>query len=142
MATVLVATAVLDAVTASPHHGVDERWRVVPRLVAAVAVLGVVGPADVVLGFDSIERYAAEHPYLGVLVGRVAGRIENAAFELDGETITPPVSSGLLAGTYREWMLESGQVREKVVRVADLAGKRVLPLQSSVWEPKIFAGCA
>ncbi len=31
--------------------------------------------ADIVLGFDTIEQYEAEHPYFGAIVGRVAGRI-------------------------------------------------------------------
>ena len=41
--------------------------------------------------------------------------------ELDGELVTPPVSCGLLAGTYRAWLLEQGGVREQVVRVEDLS---------------------
>jgi aldose 1-epimerase len=39
---------------------------------------------DVVLGFDSLEPYVAEHPYFGAMVGRVAGRLTGATFELEG----------------------------------------------------------
>jgi aldose 1-epimerase len=39
---------------------------------------------DVVLGFDNLESYVAEHPYFGAMVGRVAGRLTGAAFELEG----------------------------------------------------------
>ncbi|MDE0429135.1 MAG: galactose mutarotase [Caldilineaceae bacterium] len=39
---------------------------------------------DVVLGFDTLDDYLAEHPYFGVLVGRFANRIRGASFELDG----------------------------------------------------------
>jgi aldose 1-epimerase len=39
---------------------------------------------DVVLGFESLDRYAAGHPYFGAIVGRVANRIMNAAFTLEG----------------------------------------------------------
>lgn len=42
--------------------------------------------ADVVLGFDSLGPYLAGHPYFGAIVGRVAGRITGARFQLDGHT--------------------------------------------------------
>lgn len=45
----------------------------------------------------------------------------NIILELDGERVTPPVSSGLLPGVYRGWLLRQGQVRERVVRLVDLA---------------------
>ena len=41
---------------------------------------------DVVLGFDSVPEYEANPPYFGCTVGRVANRIANARFELDGQT--------------------------------------------------------
>ena len=45
--------------------------------------------ADIVLGFDSEEEYAGSaNPYFGVIVGRVANRIANATFTLDGEKYT------------------------------------------------------
>jgi aldose 1-epimerase len=40
---------------------------------------------DVVLGFDSLDGYLVNKPFLGVLVGRVANRIGNAKFTLDGK---------------------------------------------------------
>lgn len=40
---------------------------------------------DVVLGFNTLEEYRdAGEPYHGAIVGRIAGRINNAQFELDG----------------------------------------------------------
>lgn len=39
---------------------------------------------NVVLGFDNIEDYVEKSPNFGAVIGRVAGRIENASFELDG----------------------------------------------------------
>ena len=45
--------------------------------------------ADIVLGFDSIEGYQSKgNPYFGCLVGRVANRVANATFALDGKTYT------------------------------------------------------
>jgi aldose 1-epimerase len=41
--------------------------------------------ADVVLGFDGIEGYVAGHPYFGCITGRVANRVGNATFTLDGK---------------------------------------------------------
>ena len=40
--------------------------------------------ADVVLGFESLDSYVAGHPYFGAIVGRVANRIRNAEFTLEG----------------------------------------------------------
>ena len=41
---------------------------------------------NVVLGFDSLEEYKKHSPYFGAVVGRFAGRIKCANFELDGRT--------------------------------------------------------
>ena len=41
---------------------------------------------DVVLGFDSLDAYAAKHPYFGATCGRVANRIAAGRFELDGKS--------------------------------------------------------
>jgi aldose 1-epimerase len=41
--------------------------------------------ADVVLGFDSLRQYETDSPYFGCTVGRVAFRITNAQFTLDGK---------------------------------------------------------
>jgi aldose 1-epimerase len=40
--------------------------------------------ANVVLGYDSLEPYLAGHPFLGSVVGRVAGRLTGGRFEIDG----------------------------------------------------------
>jgi len=42
--------------------------------------------ADVVLGFDDLAGYLNANPYFGVTVGRVANRIRNATFTLEGHT--------------------------------------------------------
>lgn len=43
-------------------------------------------PADVVMGYDNIERYLTANPNFGATVGRYANRISNASFALDGTT--------------------------------------------------------
>ena len=39
---------------------------------------------DVVLGYGSLKEYVKETPYFGATIGRVANRIKNGEFELDG----------------------------------------------------------
>lgn len=41
---------------------------------------------SVVLGFDTIGEYEEKSPYFGCLVGRIAGRISGATFDIDGTT--------------------------------------------------------
>ncbi|KER33888.1 hypothetical protein T265_00331 [Opisthorchis viverrini] len=45
---------------------------------------GALDMFDVVLGYRDAESYETNPPYLGVIVGRVAGRIENAQFTIPG----------------------------------------------------------
>jgi para-aminobenzoate synthetase/4-amino-4-deoxychorismate lyase len=46
--------------------------------------------------------------------------IANVVVELDGRKVTPPVSCGLLAGTFREELLATGEIEERVVILEDL----------------------
>jgi para-aminobenzoate synthetase/4-amino-4-deoxychorismate lyase len=43
--------------------------------------------------------------------------IGNLVVELDGELVTPPVECGLLPGTFRAHLIETGQVKERIVPV-------------------------
>lgn len=60
--------------------------------------------------------------------------IGNLVVELDGQRWTPPVASGLLAGTFRDELLAAGVVAEKVLTVEDLARVSRLWLVNSVRE--------
>lgn len=42
---------------------------------------------NIVLAFDDFSSYLTNSPYLGAVIGRVAGRIKNASFELNGKNI-------------------------------------------------------
>ncbi|MCM3764742.1 aminodeoxychorismate synthase component I [Neobacillus niacini] len=44
----------------------------------------------------------------------------NLVVEMDGQLWTPSLTSGLLAGTYRDWLLNSGEIREKTLTLGDL----------------------
>jgi para-aminobenzoate synthetase/4-amino-4-deoxychorismate lyase len=43
--------------------------------------------------------------------------IGNLVVELDGELVTPPVACGLLAGTFRVELLETGKVMERIIHL-------------------------
>ncbi|HEX6829822.1 MAG TPA: aminotransferase class IV, partial [Burkholderiales bacterium] len=58
--------------------------------------------------------------------------IANLVLRLDGELVTPPLSSGLLPGVMRGWLLARGVIRERPVRRADLARCRRIYLVNSV----------
>lgn len=58
--------------------------------------------ADVVLGFDNPQQYTdADLGYQGLLVGRVANRIRDAKFSIDGTEYTLPANQGT-------WTLHGG----------------------------------
>lgn len=58
--------------------------------------------ADVVLGFDNPEQYTdPDLGYQGLLVGRVANRIRDAKFSIDGVTYNTPANQGT-------WTLHGG----------------------------------
>src|SRR3954468_3319723 len=40
---------------------------------------------DIVLGFDTLEPYLADHPFFGALVGRYSNRIAGAQFTLNAQ---------------------------------------------------------
>jgi para-aminobenzoate synthetase/4-amino-4-deoxychorismate lyase len=58
--------------------------------------------------------------------------LHNVVVDLGHGPVTPPVGSGLLAGTYRGHLLATGQVREEVVTVADLRTRPSFFLVNSV----------
>lgn len=65
----------------------------------------------------------------------------NLVIELNGNLYTPPVSSGLLAGTYREHLLLTGVIQEKVVTLEDLSKGTAIWFINSVrkWVPVQFS---
>jgi aldose 1-epimerase len=49
--------------------------------------------ADLVLGFDSVERYASHTAFFGALIGRYGNRIAHGRFTLDGVTYALPTNN-------------------------------------------------
>ncbi|HXW00187.1 MAG TPA: aminotransferase class IV, partial [Anaerolineae bacterium] len=64
----------------------------------------------------------------------------NLVLELDQVLATPPVASGLLAGTMRAYLLDNGRIQEKTLYVEDLKRCRQIFLINSVrkWETAVL----
>jgi len=58
--------------------------------------------------------------------------IANVVVELDGRRVTPPVSCGLLAGTFRDELLATGEIEEGIVTLDDLRRASAIWLINSV----------
>ncbi|MFC1976004.1 aminotransferase class IV [Chloroflexota bacterium] len=58
--------------------------------------------------------------------------IANIVVELAGDLITPPVSCGLLAGTFRAWLLDQDEIREEIVTIDTLKQSERIYLINSV----------
>ena len=58
--------------------------------------------------------------------------VANLVLEIGGRCYTPPVTSGLLAGTFRAQLLEDGEIEERVLAVDDLSRATRLWLINSV----------
>ena len=89
------------------------------------------------------EQMLAEHPgYHDVLLYNKNGEITesciaNVVFDFNGELVTPPLTSGLLSGTYRRHLLEQGQIQERIIKLADIKNNSRIFLINSVrgrWE--------
>ena len=75
----------VDGYTLTNSHGVEVRAINYGGAITSLAVPDRNGkPANVVLGFDSVEEYFVNSFFLGAIIGRYAGRIANGKFTLDG----------------------------------------------------------
>ena len=65
------------------------------------------------LNYDDILLYNEKDELTEFTIG-------NIIVEMDGKLYTPPISCGVLAGTFRAHLLETGQVEERVIHIDDL----------------------
>jgi para-aminobenzoate synthetase/4-amino-4-deoxychorismate lyase len=47
--------------------------------------------------------------------------IGNLVVELEGQLLTPPISCGVLAGTFRAYLVETNQVLERTIAIEQLS---------------------
>ena len=59
-------------------------------------------------------------------------RIANLVVLIDGQLYTPPISSGLLPGTFREQLLAEGKIKERVITIEELQNAKKFFLINSV----------
>jgi para-aminobenzoate synthetase/4-amino-4-deoxychorismate lyase len=58
--------------------------------------------------------------------------IGNLVVEMDSKLYTPPISCGVLAGTFRSHLLETGQVEERIIHMEELKDCTKIFLVNSV----------
>jgi aldose 1-epimerase len=76
----------VDLFTLSNNHGFEVAITNFGGIVTKIMAPDRDGElTDVVLGFDDLDGYLADHPYFGAIVGRYANRIERGTFTLDGD---------------------------------------------------------
>ncbi len=105
----------VDAVVLSSAAGIRVRVLSLGATIQSLEVPDRDGrPADIVLGYPTAAEYLEKPRYFGSTVGRYANRIDDARFELDGETYTLEANDGAnhlhggLQGLDKQhWTLES-----------------------------------
>jgi para-aminobenzoate synthetase/4-amino-4-deoxychorismate lyase len=87
---------------------------------------------------DVYDAARARHPGADdVILWNERGEITESTFcnviaRFGKERVTPPVASGLLAGTFRERLLRRGRIKERVILKDDLARADAVYLVNSV----------
>ncbi len=66
--------------------------------------------------------------------------VANVVVEINGRLFTPPVNSGLLAGTFRASLLDQGRIHEHVIKIEDLNERSKIYLINSVrrWRESVL----
>ena len=85
----------VTAYTLRNAHGLEVRVLDYGAIIASISVPdrdGVFG--DVALGFDTLDGYLADNPYLGAVVGRYGNRIAGGRFMLDGVEYRLAINDG------------------------------------------------
>jgi para-aminobenzoate synthetase/4-amino-4-deoxychorismate lyase len=84
------------------------RHKTVDRSVYEQAVPSLPGASDVLLWNNRGEV--------------TESRIANLVIQIGGELVTPALTSGVLPGCFREELVSTGQVKERIIKLDDLAG--------------------
>lgn len=85
----------VEAITLTNKSGMSVRIITYGASIQAAMVPDRAGHlADVALGYPTIDKYVSQPQYLGATVGRVANRIANGRFTLEGKSYQVPVNNG------------------------------------------------
>lgn len=120
----------------TPHADETRPWRVNFALVP-------IDPLDPFIRHKTTRRLVyddakrAQPDLDDVLLWNARGEVTestigNVVAEIDGVRYTPPLSSGLLGGTFRAEQLDAGTIRERVLTKMDIASASRLWLINSV----------
>ncbi|AUW57705.1 galactose-1-epimerase [Sphingobium sp. SCG-1] len=83
------------AVTLTNGHGVSARIIALGASLQSVILPDRNGkPADVAIGYDTLDGYVAKPEFFGATVGRVANRVAGGRFTFDGRVYRTPVNNG------------------------------------------------
>jgi aldose 1-epimerase len=79
----------VDVYTLTNTEGMEVRTITFGGIITSIRVPDKTGKlGDVALGFNSLEPYLKNPPYLGAIIGRYGNRIARGSFTLDGKTYT------------------------------------------------------
>lgn len=121
-----------------------------PTTAARVALaLAPIDPNDAFLYHKTTNRTTYERArrpeFDDVILWNPAGQVTestlaNVVAEIDGRRVTPPVSCGLLAGTFREQLLDDGAIEERGITIDQLRTATRVWLLNSVreWWTAVF----
>jgi len=133
----------LEAILWTPADGCYLRDRHMSRLEESARYFGIpLDPAGVRAALDELtSRLPPEDHKVRIVVSEITeSSTANVVAEVGGVRVTPPVSCGLLAGTFRAHILDEGTVTERILTPADIRSASALWLVNSVrrWMPVVL----
>jgi len=100
---------------------------------SVVLAANPVNSADRFLFHKTTKRAQVENTIFWNERGEITeSNIANVVIQIDGELYTPPVESGLLAGTFRNQLLAEGKIKERVITIEDIKNAQQFFLINSV----------
>jgi len=85
----------VELYTLTNQHGLKARLMTYGAILVSLEVPDRNGnPADIVLGYDSLDEYFRNNPYFGAIVGRYGNRIAKGRFAIDGVTYSLATNNG------------------------------------------------
>jgi len=85
----------VELYTLTNQHGLKARLMTYGAILVSLEVPDRNGnPADIVLGYDSLDEYVRNNPYFGAIVGRYGNRIAKGRFAIDGVTYSLATNNG------------------------------------------------